>query len=54
MYACSGCDNLYDDLQGLNSHLESNCDGGEGGPAYCCGMMYDDGESTCGSCGEPL
>ena len=24
------------------------------GPKYCCGMMYDEGEDTCASCGEPL
>lgn len=21
---------------------------------YCCGMIYEDGEDTCMSCGEPL
>ncbi len=21
---------------------------------YCCGAIYEDGEDTCGSCGEPL
>jgi len=25
-----------------------------GGTSYCCGMMYEDGEDTCASCGEPL
>ncbi len=24
------------------------------GPKYCCGMIYEDGEDTCASCGEPL
>jgi hypothetical protein len=24
------------------------------GTKYCCGMMYDNGESACRSCGEPL
>ena len=24
------------------------------GPKYCCGLMYENGEDTCRSCGEPL
>ena len=24
------------------------------GPTYCCGIMYDNGEHACRSCGEPL
>ena len=24
------------------------------GPMYCCGVIYEDGEDTCRSCGEPL
>lgn len=24
------------------------------GTTYCCGVMYQEGESTCMSCGEPL
>lgn len=24
------------------------------GPKYCCGLIYEDGEDTCMSCGEPL
>ena len=23
-------------------------------PDYCCGVMYENGEEVCGSCGEPL
>lgn len=29
-------------------------DGDSGGTSYCCGIMYDRGEDTCRSCGEPL
>ncbi|WP_153302828.1 hypothetical protein [Aeromicrobium choanae] len=29
-------------------------DGDSRGTSYCCGMMYDRGEDTCRSCGEPL
>lgn len=24
------------------------------GPKYCCGGIYEQGEDTCASCGEPL
>jgi hypothetical protein len=24
------------------------------GPKYCCGAIYEEGEDTCRSCGEPL
>lgn len=26
----------------------------DGGTKYCCGAIYEDGEDTCASCGEPL
>lgn len=25
-----------------------------GGSTYCCGAIYESGEDTCASCGEPL
>jgi len=25
-----------------------------GGSKYCCGDIYEDGETVCSSCGEPL
>lgn len=28
--------------------------GGGSGPRYCCGSIYEDGEDTCRSCGDPL
>ena len=30
------------------------CDEGFSGPRYCCGGIYEQGEDTCASCGEPL
>jgi len=27
---------------------------GDGTATYCCGVIYEDGEDTCMSCGEPL
>lgn len=30
----------------------TNC--ADGFPTYCCGGIYEQGEDTCASCGEPL
>jgi hypothetical protein len=27
---------------------------GDGAAKYCCGAIYEEGEDTCRSCGEPL
>jgi len=55
---CEGCKEPIEDD---GSHTESNgedwhvaCFEVSGGSSYCCGMIYEDGEDTCGSCGEPL
>ncbi len=57
-YVCPGCDVDFGYPQGLAIHQELGCewgdDGTDGDARYCCGMIYEDGESTCGSCGEPL
>jgi hypothetical protein len=57
-YVCPSCDIDFGYPQGLAIHQELGCEGGDdgsdGGPQYCCGMIYEDGESTCLSCGEPL
>ncbi|MEU3954940.1 hypothetical protein ACIG54_17825 [Streptomyces achromogenes] len=57
-YVCPSCDIDFGYPQGLAIHQELGCewgdDGTDGGPQYCCGMIYEDGESTCLSCGEPL
>lgn len=28
--------------------------GDDTGPTYCCGAIYEDGETVCASCGEAL
>lgn len=33
-------------------YVEHGLDSGY--PSYCCGMMYEDGEEYCASCGDPL
>lgn len=54
---CLGCDEPIK----RGEHLDFNgedwheaCFEVQGGPKYCCGAMYDNGEDTCRSCGEPL
>lgn len=55
---CEGCDEPIEDD---GSHIDFNgedwheaCFEVSGGPTYCCGIMYENGEDTCMSCGEPL
>ena len=46
-----GCDVDEEDMQ------EGQCDecySEYTGAKYCCGAIYEDGEDTCRSCGEPL
>lgn len=33
-------------------YVENDLDSGY--PSYCCGMIYEDGEEYCASCGDPL
>lgn len=54
---CVGCDEPIED----DGHIDPDGDNWHeacyevsGGPSYCCGMMYEDGEANCWSCGEPL
>lgn len=55
---CEGCD---EPIEADDSHLDSNgedwheaCFEVSAGPRYCCGGMYDEGETHCRSCGDPL
>ncbi|WP_255555895.1 hypothetical protein [Tessaracoccus palaemonis] len=41
----------------LTIHKELGCEWGPddtGGASYCCGMILEEGETVCMSCGEPL
>jgi len=53
---CEGCDEVIEsghiDFNGEDWH--EACFEVSGGPTYCCGQIYEEGESTCMSCGEPL
>ena len=57
-YVCPNCDIDFGYPQGLEIHKELGCEWGDdeddGGAKYCCGMIYEDGETTCSSCGEAL
>jgi hypothetical protein len=50
--ACCGCEVDDDEMQ------EGQCpecyNSEYTGPKYCCGMIYEEGEDTCASCGESL
>lgn len=57
----SGDDMLNVDIEFPQGHISVVCescfdehDMGSGMTAYCCGMIYEEGESVCASCGEPL
>lgn len=53
---CKGCDEpIKDDHMDFNGQdWHRACFEVSGGSSYCCGIMYDDGEDTCRSCGDPL
>lgn len=56
-YVCPDCDVDFGYAQGLAVHKELGCEWGDqdsGSTKYCCGMIYEDGETVCNSCGEPL
>jgi hypothetical protein len=54
---CTSCDEEVDEL---NWHDEDElCTpcfevSGDSTAKYCCGSIYEEGEDTCKSCGEPL
>jgi hypothetical protein len=58
LYVCPSCDIDFGYPQGLTVHQELGCewgeDGADGDAKYCCGMIYEEGEFACHSCGEPL
>ena len=51
------CDSCGDDVdeEDMEEGQCEDCRSAEyTGPKYCCGVMYEDGEDTCMSCGEWL
>lgn len=54
-FTCETCGCEVDDEDDLEDGECEDCAGSEyTGDKYCCGMIYEDGEDTCMSCGEPL
>lgn len=48
---CCGC--AVDESEMEEGQCEE-CYSDYSGSKYCCGAIYEDGEDTCRSCGEPL
>lgn len=57
-YVCDNCGVDFGYAQGLDVHQELGCEWGDdydgASTNYCCGIMYEDGEAFCRSCGDPL
>jgi hypothetical protein len=53
---CTVCDEVVENEADWHdeSELCNSCFEVSGGSMYCCGIMYDNGEDTCSSCGDPL
>lgn len=55
---CGGCEEPIEADESTVEHKRRTwheaCFEVSGGPTYCCGMMYENGEAVCRSCGEPL
>ena len=53
---CPGCGEpvIDEDFDFNGQQWHEACFEVSGGPTYCCGMIYEEGEATCLSCGEPL
>ncbi len=53
---CTSCGEAVEDEADWDdeSGMCMACFEGSDGPTYCCGMIYEDGETVCRSCGEPL
>lgn len=47
-----GCEVDEDDME--EGQCEECYNSEYTGPKYCCGAIYEEGEDTCMSCGEPL
>ena len=55
-HICTLCDEVVEDEEHWDeiSKLCKPCFQVGGSSDYCCGVIYDDGETSCRSCGEPL
>jgi RNA polymerase subunit RPABC4/transcription elongation factor Spt4 len=55
---CHGCGRLVSDdvypCRTCGSQDITSLDDNSDDTKYCCGMIYEDGEAICASCGDPL
>ena len=51
---CACCGGEVDEKEMEDGRCEECFNSEYLGPKYCCGAIYEDGEDTCRSCGEPL
>lgn len=53
---CTSCEQVVEDEADWDEECElcPGCSEVGASSTYCCGAIYEAGEDTCGSCGEPL
>lgn len=53
---CSVCEEVVEDAANWidEEDMCNSCSANSTSPRYCCGGIYEEGEDTCPSCGEPL
>lgn len=51
---CDSCGGDVDENEMQSGQCEECYDSDDSGTKYCCGAIYEEGEDTCMSCGEPL
>nr|BFE42593.1 hypothetical protein GCM10017547_04860 [Pseudarthrobacter oxydans] len=51
---CDSCGDDVDENEMQEGQCEECYNSDYSGPTYCCGAIYEEGEDTCMSCGEPL
>jgi hypothetical protein len=54
MLTCDSCGCEVDENDMQEGQCEECYGSDYSGAKYCCGAIYEDGEDTCMSCGEPL
>jgi len=51
---CDCCGDEVDENEMQEGQCEECYNSDDAAAKYCCGAIYEDGEDTCQSCGEPL
>ena len=51
---CDSCGAEVDEDEIEGGECEDCYNSDYSGSSYCCGVIYEEGEDTCMSCGEPL